>query len=133
MAKLSKLKAAGGNQTAFKRTLISSANYRVNRKRKPGYYTDFMRWQDTINPILLAADWSSLNMIRRFKGIALLCEGTPAQFDLSDCYQREVWVLFSNEEHFHKALELARAAQKNGATKVSTVLINIQLAGGNHE
>lgn len=74
-----------------------------------------------MNPVLIAVDKNSFNYIKRFHGVCLLCEKNNDFYDLSFCFEREVWVLYNREQKFLSAMQLARAIQLNGANKVMVI------------
>lgn len=82
----------------------------------PRYFSDLSRYPKA-NPIFIAVDWAILRFIRR-NGICLLCDKSPACYDLSFCYQREIWVLYSHQDYFAAAMRLAQVIQLNGAKKI---------------
>lgn len=88
-------------------------------KIKPHYFNDLSRYPKA-NPIFIAVDWLSLRFIRQ-RGICLLCEKSPVCYDFSFCYQREAWVLYSHQNYFSAAMQLARAIQLSGAKKVLVI------------
>ncbi|MFN7098158.1 MAG: hypothetical protein ACK4PR_11470 [Gammaproteobacteria bacterium] len=126
-------KAMDCNPMAFAKNLHRHVNYTRGYKRKPGYYAEFMRLPSATDPIFLTVDWGALNFVRRFKGVALFCEGIPDQYDLTCCCMHEIWVLFSKKRYFSNALQLAVIARSMGAVKVCIILINSQLMGGHYE
>jgi hypothetical protein len=102
--------------------MISHKIQRIFAKYHPVYFNDLAR-HPTTNPILIASDWHGVNFIRNRKGICLLCNKSPEYYDLSFCYQREIWVLYSSQTHFPTALQLGRTIQLSGASKVLVLLI----------
>jgi hypothetical protein len=87
----------------------------------PRYFNDLLRYPKA-NPVFIAVDWPSVNFIRR-SGICLLCEKSPTFYNLSFCYQREMWVLYSQQDYFSAAVRLAQAIQQSGAKKILVLLI----------
>ncbi len=102
---------------------------RQTQKYRPTYFKELARHPNA-NPILIAIDWRSVNFIRNHKGICLLCDKSPCYYDLSFCYQREIWVLYSCQEHFLTAMRLGRNIQLSGASKVLVLLIAAKWLGG---
>lgn len=102
---------------------------RQTSKYHPVYFNEMGRHPNT-NPILIGIDWRSVNFIRNHKGICLLCDRSPHYYDLSFCYQRETWVLYSCQQHFLTAMQLARNIQLSGASKVFILLIASKWLGG---
>ena len=92
-------------------------------KIKPRYFQDLLRYPKA-NPIFIAIDWPSLRFIRQ-SGICLLCEKSPTHYDFSFCYQREAWVLYSQEAYFSAALQLGHAIQRSGAKKLLVIPIAV--------
>jgi len=97
----------------------------------PVYFNDLVRYPQN-NPILIAIDWRDVNFIRRHRGICLLCNKSPAYYDLSFNYQREAWVLYSCQTDFLTAMQLARAIQLSGASTVRVLLIAAEWLEVNH-
>jgi hypothetical protein len=75
------------------------------------------------DPIFITRDPSCLRYIQIQRGFCLFCDqNIPAQkFDLSVCYQCEVWVLYSEDSYEKRSLELGRNLQYSGAKKVLIV------------
>lgn len=95
-------------------------------KRKPAYYSECLRRKDR-DLFFIAKDWNALNLIRHLGGRnCLLCEDAPKLYDLSFCWSKEIWVLYSTCEMFSAAMELARTIQRMGAIKVC--LIQVRMA-----
>jgi hypothetical protein len=80
-------------------------------------YWDELKKYPIDNPIFIAADILSLQFIRHFKGVCLLCDKAPNSYDFSFCFEREVWVLFSQVSLTHHAVQLAQIIQFSGAKK----------------
>lgn len=90
---------------------------------RPLYYYALLKYPKE-NPILLAADEDSLHFIRRLKGTCLFCPKNVDAYDLSFCFQHEVWILYAKKIYFTKAMQLAQAMQQNGASKILAIWIN---------
>lgn len=77
------------------------------------------------NPILITTDPQSLGFIRRLQGVCLGCLDASFHYDLSFCFLREVWVLYSSESHFQTALSLAQAIQGIGASHILILFFHL--------
>lgn len=97
-------------------------------KYHPIYFNDLERYP-RMNPIFIAIDWQGVNFIRRHRGNCLLCDKPSEYYDLSFCYQREVWVLYSSQTSYLPAMKLARNIQLSGASKVLGLLIATNFRG----
>lgn len=107
--------AADLNSTAH--TKINTCNLRQNQLRTPACYSDFSNFENS-DLILLTKELGIFELLKRFGNrTCMLCAHKPQFYDLSFCSDKEVYVLYGNPERFDLALDLARAAQKNGATK----------------
>ncbi len=93
-----------------------------NALRRPHYFNDLLRYPN-VNPLCITADTHSLRFNHRLKGLCLYCNAHPDNYDLSFCYQREVWVLYSQPGQFAKAMSLAQAVQSSGAAKILLILV----------
>lgn len=78
------------------------------------------------NPLFVTIDRQSFNYIQRLKGLCLLCDKSNDFYDLSFTYQREIWLLYSQEQYFSHAMHLARNMQLAGAKQISAILIDIK-------
>lgn len=76
------------------------------------------------NPLFIATDKTSFNFIRRLNGICLLANKFMNYEELSFCYQREIWVIYSHTEYFSFAMELAHILQSKGANKILVFLLS---------
>lgn len=96
-------------------------------------YLDELKKYPVDNPIFIAIDTSCLKFIRHLKGVCLLCDKPPYFYDLSFCFEREVWILFSAVSLTHQAIELAQAVQLSGAKKTLAFRSHIEyVQGGNY-
>ncbi len=75
------------------------------------------------NPLFIAVDALSFQLIQRLQGFSLLYDGLHPPHDWRFCFQREVWVLYAKANHFQAAMFLAQTIQQSGAAKISTLLI----------
>jgi hypothetical protein len=91
--------------------------FRCFKKYPPSYFETLQDYPQS-NPVLIAVESHSFQTIRRLKSICLLCNQWPGSYDLSCCFDREVWVLHSNEENLSAALRLAEAVQQSGAAEI---------------
>ncbi|HVV68194.1 MAG TPA: hypothetical protein VHE99_04030 [Gammaproteobacteria bacterium] len=110
-------------------------NFEINRLRHlyyqtyqtlpyPSYYQELLHFPK-VNPLSITADIHSLRFTHRLKGQCLFCKEHPSRYNLSFCYQREVWVMYSKPCQFNEAMALAQAVQASGAGKILLVLIAI--------
>jgi hypothetical protein len=97
-------------------------------KRKPLYWQTLKNYPHA-SLLMIAVDSLSAKLIHRLKGICLLCEGNPNDYDLDVCVNREVWVLYAQAYHYTTAMHLAYAVQYHGADPVWVILVDKQLAG----
>src|SRR5262249_22624908 len=97
--------------------------FNTQAKIYPRYFNDIFNYP-AANPILLAVDWQSLKFIRRLGGVCLLCEKSASLYDLSFCFQREIWVLHSQNKNFNAAMNLGQIIQISGASKILVLLLN---------
>lgn len=95
-----------------------------SKKYYPAYFNELTHYPKS-NPIFIATDSSSLKFIRRLNGICLFCEKAPTYYDFCFCYQREIWVLYSNVKYFPFAMRIAQATQLHGATKILVLQITV--------
>lgn len=99
-------------------------------KRKPQYFYKLARYPAN-SPIRIAVDWCSVACLQRFHGVCLLCDGDCKTYDLSFCYQREIWIFYAEKKKLNMAMQLARAIQLAGATTTFVMLLNNQLVRRN--
>lgn len=99
-------------------------------KRKPGYFFD-LRAYPNVSPILIAIDGYALCSMRRLQGVCLFCEQPYYHYDFSFCFEREVWVLYSQKAKFDAAMQLARTIQLAGASKALVMLLKAELVRRN--
>ena len=99
-------------------------------KYKPLFFQELAEYP-LYNPILISVDWNCLNYIRKYSGVCLLCNFLPSMYDLSFCFGREIWVLYSNPYDLDQALVLARSIQLAGAEKVDILLVTLRVV--NHD
>lgn len=76
------------------------------------------------NPILIAVDRSSLQTIRRSRGVCLYCPEFPENYQLNFCYRREIWVLYAHASLFSRAIKLAQLVQWQGAAQIIVLRVN---------
>lgn len=93
------------------------------QKMKPRYFDDLQRYPKA-NPIFITVDWASVRYIRR-SGVCLLCEKSSMYYDFSFCYQREIWILYSHDVYFLRAMKLGQAIQQNAAKKILVMSIAV--------
>lgn len=93
-------------------------------KPYPLYITQ-LKYYPTENPILIAIDKNCSDFIRRLNGICLLCEKSNEHYELSFCYQREVWVLYSCQDNLLDAMNFAYAIVKVGGIKIYVILVRL--------
>lgn len=74
----------------------------------------------------MAIDRFSLHLIRGLSKTCLFCNEPPERYDLDFCFQREVWILYANQNHFIEATQLAYTVQRFGAEKVLAILVDNQ-------
>lgn len=98
--------------------------------KHPPAYLETLHHYSVGNPLFIAVDWDSLRWIQRLKGLCLLCHRWPGDYDLSCCFDREVWVLHSNPEDSSVALRLAQAIQRSGAAEIVVILLGHERLGG---
>lgn len=72
------------------------------------------------DPVFITRDTKCLNYIQKLRGTCLFCDKhiDAHKFNLSACYQREIWVLFSDDSYEKNSFELGRAIQLAGANRV---------------
>ena len=118
------LSAAGSEPAAFCK-LFRNCNFKPKMKRKPAYFSDFIKCKNA-DLILLTNSWNIVTWLRRLGGrICLLCEDVPEKYDLAFCWEKEVWILYFHD-FFDKALKLAHTIQRNGAKKTTLIRIDIK-------
>ena len=98
-------------------------------KQKPRYFSDLAKHPEA-NLILIAVDLIALKTIRRLRGVCLFCDKEAGDYDLTFCFQREVWVLYAHSTKAILAWQLASAVQLNGANKILAMLLNTSLCQG---
>ncbi len=90
-------------------------------KKRPPAYLETLHHYPPGNPLFMAVDWDSLQWIHRLRGLCLLCNRWPGDYDLSCCFEREVWVLHRGDNALTAALRLAQAIQQSGAAEVVVI------------
>ena len=95
-----------------------SPQYSQHLKKYPPAYFESLQDYPQSNPLLIAVESHSFQVIRRSKGICLFCNRWPGSYDLSCCFNREIWVLHSSDENLPTALRLAEAVQQSGAAEI---------------
>ncbi len=90
-------------------------------KIPPRYLSKFI--SKKFDPIFVTRDPRCLIYIQKLRGTCLFCDQkiNAQKFDLSICYQCEVWVLYSEDSYEKQSLELGRTIQRTGAKKVLVV------------
>ena len=74
------------------------------------------------NPIFITSEYDCLKIMRRLRGLCLFCHSPLAYTDLSCCYGREVWVLYSFS-YQRPAIHLAQTIQQSGAAVISLICL----------
>jgi hypothetical protein len=108
----------------------NSANNDSKYSKRPPAYFETLHHYPFNNPLFIAVDWESLHWIHRLRGLCLLCNQWPGNYDLSCCFDREVWVLHSSREDLSAALRLAQAVQYSGATEIVVIQLGHEKARG---
>lgn len=112
------------NKNSFSSPNVYQFYQRSEYKQYPFYISELKNYPPD-NPILIAVDKASSNYIRRLNGICLLCERSYEHYELSFCYQREVWVLYSRVDNFVDAMNFAHAIAQLGANKIYVTLVRL--------
>lgn len=73
------------------------------------------------NPVMITAELQSWHWLLRLKGCCLFCPYAIEQYDLSLCFAREVWVLYSRPQSWTATVALAQAVQQNGAAEIMLI------------
>lgn len=94
------------------------------QKRLPSYYQALRNYPDS-NPILITMEYVCSRRIQGYGGICLVCQMPIQSYDLSFCFRREVWVLYSHERHLFAALQLAQLLQQGGAAEITIIHLNL--------
>lgn len=92
-------------------------------KLMPLYSREFQHYP-LQNPLMITTERQSLNILRRLNGCCLFCPQPVHRYDLAICFNREVWVLYSQSQTQLTALQLAQAVQQSGAAEI--VLIQLE-------
>src|SRR5262245_57292902 len=92
---------------------------------KPIYLEEVNRYP-RMDPLLITIDWETANYIRRLKGPILLCKDQIKYYDLSSCFNKEVWLLYSKISDLNHALSFSKYIQLAGATKVAILYITLR-------
>lgn len=101
-------------------------------KQKPRYFSDLAKRSEA-NLILIAVDLIALKTIRRLHGVCLFCDKEAYDYDLTFCFQREIWILYAHKSKAKLAWPLARAVQLSGAHRILVMLLSASLCqGGNY-
>jgi hypothetical protein len=109
-------------------TYSTSPNYLV----KPKYRDDLEKYP-TNNPLFIAIDWGCLNFFKQYRGICLFFKKSHrfSFYDLSFCYRREIWVIYTLIEDQAIALELGHHIQLAGASTIKIIAFDSTLLGSN--
>jgi hypothetical protein len=91
---------------------------RYQMKQLPLYSQEFLHYP-LQNPLMITVEQQSLNILRRLKGACLYCPRSAYQYDLTICFNREVWVLYSQPFARLITLHLAQAVQQSGALEIT--------------
>jgi len=83
----------------------------------PLYWPVLQRYP-RMNPILMTLDRKTLHRIHQHRGHCLFCPRPIADYTLSFCFQREIWVLYSDKNLFERSVLLASALQAQGAANI---------------
>lgn len=86
------------------------------KKRMPLYYEKLSCYPSE-NPVFITQEYLCLKQIHHYHGFCLFLPFPLIQYDISCCFDREIWVLHSNRS-LEPATSLAQAAQQNGAKKI---------------
>src|SRR5262249_30809937 len=92
---------------------------------KPIYLEEINRYPQ-IDPLLITIDWETAHYIRKLKGTILLCKDEMKLYDLSSCFNKEVWLLYSKISDLNHALSFSKNIQLAGATKVAILYISCE-------
>ncbi len=82
------------------------------------------------NPVMITAEPQSWRGIDRLKGCCLFCPYSADQYDLSLCFAREVWVLYSRSQSWAATVELAQVVQQSGAAEITIIRSGEQKISG---
>lgn len=93
---------------------------RLMFKRQP-IYCQALDHYPAINPIFVTVEFCVLKIIQRFHGLCLFCPPPLQNLDLSCCFQREVWVLYSQSIYLSRTIELAQVMQQSGAAEITII------------
>jgi hypothetical protein len=94
-------------------------------------YLSLLQEYPNRDPILISIDSPTQTYISRLNGMSLLCDHPAVNYELSFCFQKEIWVLYSRSGQFEKAMRLAQAIQLSGAKKI--IVLHIKLRKVHHE
>lgn len=92
-------------------------------------------WQLTklkkVNLVFVTCDPRCLTYIQKAKGVCLFCDEniTPKKFNFGICYQCEAWVFYSDDKYQKSSIQLGRAIQLAGASKVQIIPFPITEGG----
>jgi hypothetical protein len=89
-------------------------------KRLPGGIQAFQHYP-LHNPVMITVEPQSWRWICRLKGCCLLCPYSAEEYDLSLCFAREVWVLYSRPQSWAATVGLAQAVQQSGAVEITII------------
>jgi hypothetical protein len=93
--------------------------------KQPPLHCQELAYYPAGNPIFITGEYACLRTIRRFHGLCLFCRPPLMYTDLSCCYEREVWVLYSSS-YWRPAIHLAQAIQQSGAAAISLICLGNQ-------
>ncbi len=89
--------------------------------KQPPLYSQEFKHYPSQNPLMMTAERQSLNILRRLNGCCLFCPQSMHHYDLAICFNREVWVLYSQPLAKLATLQLAQAVQQSGAAEIITI------------
>lgn len=79
----------------------------------------------------IAFCFSCVNFVRSHGGLCFWCNRNPEIYDLSFCYEKEIWLLCIQEQDFVRGNELAYLLLNHEADKVLIIPFNKNLLGRN--
>ena len=98
------------------------------RKIKLGYFYEFKKFPKA-SIIFIAFYFLCVNYVRNHGGLCFWCSKNPEIYDLSFCYEKEIWLLCIQEQDFVRGNELAYLLLNHEASKVLIIPFNENLLG----
>lgn len=88
----------------------------------PNFRNQFIK-NNRIEPVFITCDKACLQYVQKCKGLCLYCSENidTKRFNFSDLYQREVWILYSDDKFQYSSIQLAWSIQRSGAKKIRVV------------